>query len=106
MSITMLNADSFRKEILEDKKTVLVEYMAPWCVYCRRLGPTLDKVAAERDGSLIVAKLDIDECPKIAEEYKIEVVPTILLYKDGKEAARIVNPASKALLDEFLSQNL
>ena len=106
MSAIQLNADTFRTQVLEQKQPALVEFMAPWCVYCRRIGPAFDKIAQEKGPDLLVGKLDIDYQPQLADRYQVEVVPTLLFFKDGEPVGRIVAPDSKAKIDAFLEQYL
>ena len=106
MSAIQLNADTFRTQVLEQKQPALVEFMAPWCVYCRRIGPAFDKIAQEKGSDLLVGKLDIDDQPQLADRYQVEVVPTLLFFKDGEPVGRIVAPDSKAKIDAFLEQYL
>ena len=106
MSAIQLNADTFRTQVLEQKQPALVEFMAPWCVYCRRIGPAFDKIAQGRGPGLLVGKLDIDDQPQLADRYQVEVVPTLLFFKDGEPVGRIVAPDSKAKIDAFLEQYL
>ena len=106
MSAIHLNADTFRTQVLEQKQPALVEFMAPWCVYCRRIGPAFDKIAQEKGPDLLVGKLDIDDQPQLADRYQVEVVPTLLFFKDGEPVGRIVAPDSKAKIDAFLEQYL
>ena len=94
------------KEIIEGKKTAVVEYWAPWCVYCRRIGPAYEKVAAEYDRKLVLGKVNIDEEPQLASLNEIEVIPTFVFYKDGQAVDSIVAPGSKAILEEFINKNL
>ena len=98
MSVKILNTEEFVSKIVSDKMSAIVEFQAPWCVYCRRIGPAYSKIAAEYADKLIVAAVDIDNDPQLAGDYSIELVPTFILFKDGKPAARIVNPDSKAKL--------
>ena len=106
MSAIQLNADTFRTQVLEQKQPALVEFMAPWCVYCRRIGPAFDKIAQEKGPDLLVGKLDIDDQPQLADRYQVEVVPTLLFFKDGEPVGRIVAPDAKAKIDAFLEQYL
>lgn len=106
MSAIQLNADTFRSQVLEAKRPALVEFMAPWCVYCRRIGPAFDKIAEEKGSALLTGKLNIDDQPQLAERYQVEVVPTLLFFKDGEPVGRIVAPESKAKIDAFLAQYL
>jgi len=106
MSVKILNTEEFNSKIVSDKMPAIVEFQAPWCVYCRRIGPAYSKIADEYADKLIVAGVDIDNDPQLAQDYSIELVPTFILFKDGKPAARIVNPDSKAKIAAFIDGNL
>ena len=105
MAAIHMNRELF--ENLKKKNTpVLVDYWAPWCGYCRRIEPVYDKIAEQYDNSLIVAKINIDEEPQLAEAEQIEVIPTLVLYRNGKAVDSIVAPESKARIDDFIFENL
>ena len=109
MSVLNLNRELFEKLVVEEKKTVVLDFWAPWCTYCRRLEPAYEAAAAdaEKAGSeIIFAKLNIDEEPELADEFRIEVIPTLVLLKDGQAIAGVVNPPSKAVIESFLADNL
>lgn len=92
--------EEFNKQILEAKTVALVDFWAPWCGPCKMMGPIFDKVADELGSSAVVAKVNVDESPKIAERYRIMTIPTIIAFKDGREIARQVGLVSKdAILD-------
>ena len=93
------------ENIIKSDKPVLAEFWAPWCTYCRRINPALDKIADSRDDVLVV-KVNIDEVPELARQEQIEVIPTLVVYKDGFELGSIVAPESKARIDEFLREAL
>ena len=99
-------AVDIRKEQFEEMmaagKTVLVDYWAPWCGYCRRIGPAYDKIAQEYRDSLAVVKINIDEEPQLALTEQIEVIPTLVLYREGKAVDSIVAPESKAMIDRLI----
>ena len=99
------NAQEYREQLAENAP-VLVEFYAPWCVYCRRIGPALDKVAAGNAGRLVVGKINIDDEPELADREQIEVVPTLVLYHGGEAIGSMVAPDSKARIDEFLEDFL
>ena len=94
------------QEHLEGSKPVLVEFSAPWCVYCRRIGPAMAKVAKENRERLIVGQVNIDLEPELAQRERIEVVPTLVLYEGGEALGSIVAPESKSRIDEFLADYL
>lgn len=93
-------------EALEGEKPVLVEFQAPWCVYCRRIGPALQKLAQQRRDSLVVGQVNIDDHPALAAREQIEVVPTLVLYHKGEALGSIVAPESRARIEEFLEDYL
>lgn len=90
--------DQFRHE----EKPVLVDYWAPWCVYCRRIAPAYEKIAEEYGDQLVIGKVNIDEESQLAEAEKIEVIPTLVLYRGGKAVDSIVAPDSKAAIERFI----
>ena len=105
MSVLNLNRELFEKLVVEEKKTVVLDFWAPWCGYCRRIAPAYEKIAESRD-DIIFAKVNIDEEPLLANEAGIEVIPTLVLYKDGKAADFVIAPNSKLAIEAFLNQGV
>lgn len=93
-------------EMVGSGKPVLVDFWAPWCGYCRRIGPAYDAIAEDYAGTLAVAKVNIDEQPQLSEAERIEVIPTLVFYRDGKAIGSIVAPESRAAIEQFLRQTL
>ena len=105
MAAVNINEKRFQ-ELMGEGKAVLVDYWAPWCGYCRRIGPAYDKIADQFGGELAVVKVNIDEAMNLARREQIEVIPTLVLYRDGKALASVVAPESKAAIEEFIRNNL
>ena len=97
---------NFNKEVLESDKVVLIDFWAPWCTYCRRIAPAFDKIASQQEDKLIFAKLDIDDAAEIAEEYGVDTIPTLIIFKNGEVFGSIVAPDSKAKIEAFIEENL
>jgi thioredoxin 1 len=96
-----LTDDSFKKET--EKGVVLVDFNAIWCGPCRMLSPIIEEIAKEMEGKVKVAKLDIDSHQKVAAEYQVTSVPTLILFKDGKEVNRMVGLRDKEEIEKFIS---
>ena len=101
MSAINMNKAQFEQSMHEEKP-VLVDYWAPWCVYCRRIAPAYEKIAEEYGDQLVIGKVNIDEESQLAEAEKIEVIPTLVLYRGGKAVDSIVAPDSKAAIERFI----
>ena len=99
-----MNKELFSQYVM-DEKPVLVEFWAPWCGYCRRIGPAMDKISQKYEGQMTVGKINIDEEPLLANQEQIEVIPTLILYRKGQAVASIVAPESRAKIEEFLLEN-
>jgi thioredoxin 1 len=89
---------SFASEVLSSDKPVLVDFWAAWCGPCKTLAPVLEEIAAEKSGQLSVAKLDVDANPETPREFQVVSIPTLILFKDGQPATRIVGAKGKAAL--------
>lgn len=106
MSVVNINKELFKQQVEEEKKVVLAEFWAPWCVYCRRIGPAYKKIAEEYGDDLVIGQVNIDEEPELAAENNIEVVPSLILYKDGQAVGSIVAPESKGKIEEFIKEHV
>ena len=105
MAAVNLNKDQL-EQMMSGDKPVLVDFWAPWCGYCRRIGPAYEKIAEEYGDRLVAAKIDIDQEAQLAEAEGVEVIPTLILYKNGKAVDSVVNPGSKAAIEQFIQEAL
>ena len=106
MSVVNINKELFKQQVEEEKKVVLAEFWAPWCVYCRRIGPAYKKIAEEYGDKLVIGQINIDEEEELAVQNKIEVVPSLILFKDGQAVGSIVAPESKGKIEEFIREHV
>jgi len=106
MSVVNLNKELFQQEVNKENSLVLVEYWAPWCVYCKRIGPAYKKIAEEYSDKLLVGQVNVDEEQELAAQAKIEVIPKLVLYRNGQEIDSVVAPESKAKIEAFINANL
>ena len=97
-----VNGNNFQQEVLESSIPVLVDFWASWCMPCRMLAPTIEKLAEENQDKLKVCKLNTDENQNIAAQYGIQGIPTLIIFKEGKEVGRTVGAMSKEKLQEKL----
>lgn len=105
MAIRKIGTTEFEQEVLGAARPVAVDFMADWCGYCRRLSPALERAAQKAGQAAEVVQVDIDEGGELARRYRVDTIPTLILFAGGKETARVVNPPSQAAVESWLREN-
>ena len=95
---------NFQNEVLDSDQPVLVDFWAAWCGPCRAVGPTIEELAQEYDGTVKVGKLNVDENPQSAGGFGISSIPAVLLFKDGKVVETLVGVQPKKRYEAALGQ--
>jgi thioredoxin 1 len=105
---TLSVSDSnFEKEVLQSSEPVLVDFFAEWCGPCKAMAPALEQLAAELQGKVKIAKLDVDQNPGITQKYRIQAMPTLMIFKDGQVAAQRVGALTqKRQLQDWLNGSI
>ena len=101
MAYITLTKDNFAQEVLRSEQTVLVDFWASWCGPCMALAPTVDEVAEEQT-AVAVGKVNVDDEPELARQYRIMSIPTLMLFQNGEPVRREVGGKSKSELLEMM----
>ena len=105
MDIIHANSSSF-DSVIKDNSIVVVDFWATWCGPCKMVGPIMEQLAQEFDGKVVIAKVDIDEEPDLAERFGVQSIPTIMLFKNGEPVVTDVGARPLAHYQEMFNSNL
>jgi thioredoxin len=105
-SITHVTDANFQAEVLESDKPVLVDFWAPWCGPCRMVAPELEKVAAAARGEFLVVKVNTEALPEVGNQFGIRSIPTMAVFKGGREVTRTAGARPAADIQAFVRQAL
>ena len=102
--VQLVNDGSFKSAVLKSKQPVLVDCFADWCGPCRMIAPMIEQLAVEFDGRAKIVKIDVDQSPALARSLRIEAMPTLIMFENGKEVDRIVGAPPDDQLRQMLNR--
>jgi len=103
---TEVNDSNFQPEVINSDLPVLVDFWAPWCGPCRMIATAIDEISKEYSGKLKICKLNVDDAPNTASRYQVMAIPTIIIFKGGNEAGRLIGALPKSEIENKLKQFL
>ena len=106
MSIHHFTDSNFKKEVLECKLPVVVDFWANWCGPCKMIGPIVEELAKEYEGKVKIGKVDVDTNPQSASTYGIMSIPSLMFFKDGKVMDQVTGALNKANLKQKIEENI
>lgn len=101
-NVVVLTKDNFDAQVLKSATPVLVDFWAPWCGPCKMIGPVLDDLSNEYAGKMVIGKINIDEQPELASQFRVSSIPTLLFFKGGQVINQMVGAKSRADLKKAM----
>lgn len=103
--LTIENEKQFKEEVLQSEQAVLVDFWAPWCSFCRRLAPVIDRIEEKYGKNVKIAKLNVDDNKEIAQKYEVNSIPTLILFQNGKAIDSVISPPSEASIIDWMKKH-
>lgn len=104
--VSEVSDSTFEKDVLQSDKPVLVDFWAEWCAPCRMLAPTVEAVAEKYAATARVVKLNVDDNPSVSQRFGIKGIPTLILFRSGKEEERVVGATSKDAISRLIDKHI
>lgn len=104
MSVMTITKETFQKEVLDSKSPVLIDFWADWCGPCKMLSPIVDELSEDMQ-DVKFCKINVDEQPELATQFAVMSIPTLFLFKDGKQAGKMVGVRPKAEIKQMILGN-
>lgn len=105
-TVQQVSDNDFETSILNAGKPAFVDFWAPWCGPCRIIGPIVEELAPSYEGKAVIAKINVDENPGVAQRFQVTSIPTLMMFKDGKLVDRAVGAMPRSELQKFIDRNL
>ena len=105
-NVTEVSDSSFENDVLNSDQPVLVDFWASWCAPCRMLAPTVEAVADKYAGNARVVKLNVDDNPSVSQRFGIKGIPTLILFKNGREEERVVGATSEDAISRMIEKHI
>lgn len=105
-NVVNVTQESFESTVLKADKPVLVDFWAEWCGPCKMVAPVLDELAEEIGDQVQIAKVNVDDNNELAFQYQVSSIPTMILFKDGEVADRVIGAMPKASIQQFLDSHV
>lgn len=102
MGVLQLNSQNFEKEVLQEERTVLVDFYADWCGPCKMMAPVVEKLAKELGDKAKICKLNVDDAQNIAGQYGVMSIPTFIVFKKGEPVKKAVGVQSEEFLKNMM----